>query len=167
MKAVLFSVPFGSAVLPALIGTEALLLTAALILYVHLCLRPMEVLNAEKARVQAAVPVSAQVKAVTMTAPDQFCAELSPDTGACLPAELTLDFRTPVAEGQRVKLWTFADSTPPAVMTKEDFLAYCCSIEERQKQLDRKKRYPISLLVTALLLAALAVGIRTFLSALG
>lgn len=118
MKAVLFSVPFGSAVLPALIGTEALLLTAALILYVHLCLRPMEVLNAEKARVQAAVPVSAQVKAVTQTAPDQFCAELSPDNGACLPAELTLDFRTPVAEGQRVKLWTFADSTPPAVMTK-------------------------------------------------
>ena len=146
---------------------SALWLTVLLILYVNLLLRPQEALNREKARLQTAVPVSAQVISVTQTAPDVFSAVLKPDDVSVLPAELRLDFRSPVAAGQRVKLLLFPDSAPPVVMTKDDLFAYGVSLEQQQSDLRRRKRFFRVLFVIAVLLAALGIGFRAFLSAIG
>lgn len=146
---------------------SALWLMVLLILYVNLCNRPQEVLNAEKARVQAALPVSAQVISVQRATQGGWSAVLMPDAGSGLPAELTFVFRTPAEQGERVQLRVFPDRTPAVVMTKEDFLSYCLSLEQQQSDLNSRKRFFRVLFVVTMLLAALGVGFREFLSSLG
>ena len=145
----------------------ALWLTVLLILYVNLLLRPQEALNREKARVQAAVPVSAPVKAVQRAAQGGWSVVLMPDAGSGLPAELMLVFRMPVEQGERVQIRVFSDRTPAVVMTKEDFLSYCLSLEQQQSNLNSRKRFFRVLFVVTMLLAALGIGFRAFLSSIG